>query len=116
MSFNFILLSAADYSLDEPRKAAIFPRIRFRKLQASFLKPETSEGFTEVVDVDFEVSDRVPLTLLSGLKIWISGLGVTSSLRSGEDIGFKTTRSRVEEQMVKQRKTNSFPHHERHSL
>jgi hypothetical protein len=53
-----------------PEMQAIFPRIHFRKLQASFLKPETSEGLTEVVDVGFEVSDRVPLTLLSGLKIW----------------------------------------------
>jgi hypothetical protein len=34
----------------------IFARIAFRKLEASFQRPETNEGFVEIVDVDFKVS------------------------------------------------------------
>jgi hypothetical protein len=31
-------------------------RMPFKKLQASFQKPEIKEGFAEIIDVDFEVS------------------------------------------------------------
>lgn len=41
----------------------IFPRIAFRKLQASFQRPQINEGFVEVVDVDFEVSILIQIKL-----------------------------------------------------
>jgi hypothetical protein len=73
-----------------PEKQGIFARIPFRKLQASFQKPQTNEGFTEVIDVDFEVSlCPFDLAVLGLGFIEYSGLEVTSSLRFGEGIGFR---------------------------
>ena len=40
----------------DPENRPIFPRIPFRKLQASFQKPGVEEGFVEIVEVEWEVS------------------------------------------------------------
>ena len=53
----------------KPEKRGIYARIPFRKLQASFQKPEISEGFIEVIDVDFEVSNHVQLPCYFWLRI-----------------------------------------------
>jgi len=40
-----------------PENRKIFPRIPFRKLEARFTRPQISEGFDEIIDVNFQVSN-----------------------------------------------------------
>lgn len=46
-------------------KRGIFARTPFRKLQTSFEKPATSEGFADVLEVHFEASILYSCTLYS---------------------------------------------------
>ena len=46
-----------------PEKRPIFARIPFRKLQANFQTLQTTEGFVDIVDVDFEVSNQIKVDL-----------------------------------------------------
>jgi hypothetical protein len=74
-----------------PENRSIFARIPFRKLQENFETPQTSEGFMDIIDVEFEVSNQLTIDLwfLAEEFLKYSGMGVVTNLIFGENIGFK---------------------------
>ena len=84
-----------------PEKRSILPHSAFSSFAARYREPKATEGFQDIVRIDFQVSDSTHLAKYAesayrGLDLWMtnyyfrnSSTEKRSSARSGAGIGYR---------------------------